>query len=355
MSYNTSRFVQLKPVPFVASTTDLAIYHKVLRKEVPLLGMDGKNATSINGSRDSVGRISVYSYYAIKKYYEISNHCETMAYWLDEELPAVLQTLSPKEECVRVLAVGPGNEVIDTTILRCVREWVATLKPEMKSRSVYCQFVEPMEDVSQLYERYKALLGKKRAVEINMEWSTLTPDEYKGTYEHGIHCDSKFHVVHLIQSIYYVRDLENTILFHYMHALKPGGLLLMSVNSGDNARARLLEKFSSGRFSRRASDVTEILDKHNIRYTRINIPVTANITEVFDEDSELGKVLLDYLSSAIKFRERAPGHLLDAALFHFKTPESCFQRRGERKTEILVKMGFDLIVIRKSHIPINGE
>ncbi|XP_070567441.1 uncharacterized protein [Ptychodera flava] len=334
--------IELRRVPIVLEDFDFLLLDTVLRKEPALLGMD--EATS--NARDSIGRISTYSFYALKKYYELSNQWEAVSYWLDQELPALLQAMSPEEDCFRVLSVGPVAEFVDTTILRNIRQWLSTREPRntyKNQRSMYCKFIEPMEDVAEVRKKYEKALRNKRGIALTMDWTTLTPDEFKADFEDGMDEATQYHMVHMMQALYFAKDLEETILFHY-ESVKPGGILLICVNSDDNTRAKLLVKFMSGRFSRNASEVESTLTKQNWKFSRHELPLVTDVSEIYDEKSEVGKVLLDYLSSAIKFRERAPAHLLDAALFHFKAPENCYNRKGE----ILAKMGITLFIVNKT-------
>ena len=58
-----------------------------------------------------------------------------------------------------------------------------------------------------------------------------------------------------------------------------------------------------------SGDVRSCFERHNVAYTQSSRAVRVDITKCFDEKSEVGGLLVDFLTHVMKFRETVPAEL----------------------------------------------
>ena len=87
-------------------------------------------------------------------------------------------------------------------------------------------------------------------------------------------------------------------------------------------------------------DVRQALDKLGIKYTVYPQPISVDITECFQEESEDGNLLLDFFTHVSEFRNKAPNSLVQEYLQYLKNPE-CIQMNGD---QVLLNFNWDAIV-----------
>eukprot|EP00058_Branchiostoma_floridae_P027849 XP_002613340.1 hypothetical protein BRAFLDRAFT_68307 [Branchiostoma floridae] len=169
---------------------------------------------------------------------------------------------------LRVLGIGSGSGETDSAILK---------KLLQRHSSVYNRVVEPS---GEMIGRYK------------------TAEEYFQTKD-----DTKFHLIHAVHVLYYVEDLDAT-LRNLWEQLGDGGYMLVAIQSDKGGwgglRHKLWEKFGQGdrvmTWCSTSGDVKQCLDTRGISYVTSVDEININVSECFKDDSEAGKLLLDFLT-----------------------------------------------------------
>ncbi|CAH1263435.1 HNMT [Branchiostoma lanceolatum] len=212
---------------------------------------------------------------------------------------------------VRVLGIGSGSGDVDSALLK---------KLLQRHNSVYNRVVEPSEEMIELYKTGVSEDTSLGAVKF--DWRQQTAEEYFQTKHPK---DTKFHLIHAIHVLYHVDDLHAT-LRDMWEQLADGGYMLIAIKSGNDAGAKLWyklwEEFGQGdrleTSLRTSDDVKHWLDAKGISYVTSDedgFAFNVNISECFNEESEEGRKILDFLtqtphvSSMPEIRSMALEHL----------------------------------------------
>ncbi|XP_078592964.1 histamine N-methyltransferase B-like [Branchiostoma floridae x Branchiostoma japonicum] len=216
---------------------------------------------------------------------EMSAEC----YYLFFESTVPDSTLCESGGEVRVLGIGSGSGEADSII---------TKKLLQRHSSVYNRVVEPSEG---LIEKYKTLAREDTSLSaVKFDWRHQTTEEYfLSSREENI----KFHLIHAINVLYYVEDPVAT-LRNMWEQLADGGCMLVTMESekGDWGKLglKLWEDFGQGdrldTSLRMAGDIKRWLDAMGATYVSFENKVDVNATECFQENSEEGMLLLDFIT-----------------------------------------------------------
>ncbi|XP_022103963.1 histamine N-methyltransferase-like [Acanthaster planci] len=199
--------------------------------------------------------------------------------------------------------------------------------------------VEPLQE--QLV-KYQALTKSKTSDlrGVNFEWRQQTIEEYEKVEE-----PTKFHFIVAVHSVYYFDNLEDSLM--YLHSiLEPGGVTVVVIMSDDSGYFRYWDHFRPFHDKYNfisSADVRSILDRHTIPYSQQHQPSHVNITSCFDDASEEGSMVLDFLNHVTRFKESATEDLKQQVLERMASSE-CSETSGD---EILLNNDCDTIIISK--------
>ena len=153
----------------------------------------------------------------------------------------------------------------------------------------------------------------------------------------------KFDMVHFMHSIYYV-DVEQTLIHCFKKELSDKGTVVCLVSGQDLKNCVSLKQSNlwhgkdknSESYDTAEKIINKINDngwKHEI-YTH---EYSIDVTEVFDEKSTEGNLLLDFLTHNVNFRETADKQLVEETLALIKdlTTVKDEKRLGEKKESLL--------------------
>ncbi|XP_006821830.1 histamine N-methyltransferase-like [Saccoglossus kowalevskii] len=237
------------------------------------------------------------------EFLRLSDEHNVMVNWIEGSrgIPDVLRRLPKAGEAIKVLGVGSGSGEMDERILTQL----------LKNYSeICCRVVEPsFKQLSQ----YKTLIKSNHQLsEVKFEWRQQTSSEYMSTV--GTEA-IKFDLVHLIQMLYYVPDIESTIMDFYRHHLAANGVMIIIHVSGLGAWGQLWQKF--GRQLPQndhcnyatGKTIKDILDKNKLNYEKIELPSYFQIDDCFRETSNVGSLLVDFITEVEYFMETAPRDL----------------------------------------------
>ncbi|XP_078594201.1 histamine N-methyltransferase-like isoform X2 [Branchiostoma floridae x Branchiostoma japonicum] len=189
---------------------------------------------------------------------------------------------------LRVLGIGSGSGEIDILFLK---------KLLHHHSSVYNRVVEPS---GEMVDRYKALVHEDTSLgAVKFDWRQQTAEEYFQTKD-----DTKFHLLHAVNILYHVHPLHDT-LRNMWEQLANGGCMLVVIMGSDKCDwmklwYKLWEDFGQGdrlmTSLRTSDDVTQWFDTQGIGYVTDLCENIVDVTECFEEDSETGAMLLDFLA-----------------------------------------------------------
>ncbi|XP_070564428.1 histamine N-methyltransferase B-like [Ptychodera flava] len=200
------------------------------------------------------------------------------------------------------LGIGCGAGLSDLTLLQKLRRRFSSIKATM---------VEPS---SKFLEEFNQNRGKTPN-----DLDDVTFDCRQATFEEYQQSDggARFDCVCVINVLEYVVNLDEMISWTYS-ALKENGTLILFFTSETNMFLKLCNHIDQREINLIEPALVErLLEKHNVRkIDRLELDATINITECFDETSEAGSHLLDFLTHAASFRSSAPAEMLRKVVDH---------------------------------------
>ncbi|XP_066289632.1 histamine N-methyltransferase-like [Branchiostoma lanceolatum] len=262
---------------------------------------------------------------------------ETTKRWLQEEGPGLVARCKvPAKTSFNVLGMGSGAGHFDALILHAALD---------KYDQVFCRVVEPREeDINQ----FKNLVDDdERLKTVAFEWHQQTDEEY---FEETFNDDTKFHIVHAIQLLYYVDDLAGCIK-HMYRQVAEGGLLVIIHLSDQTGCSNLMKKMNTfvpddgdeQTPYRTTAHIKEVLDKLQLQYTTDRLNVNTDITECFVPGSETGVLLLDFLTHTPHFSDTVDPGDQQEITDYIRGPDCSVERDGQ----ILFNNSSEIIVIQK--------
>ncbi|XP_078376030.1 histamine N-methyltransferase A-like [Oculina patagonica] len=167
-----------------------------------------------------------------------------------------------------------------------------------------------------------------------------TFEEYKGSQVKA----TKFEMVHFIQSIYYV-DIEQALTHCFEKELGDKGIFACIVEGQDLIYCVTMkqsmqwqgEDTDSESFVT-ADKIIKIANDKGWKHEIYSHEYPIDVTEVFDEKSTEGNLLLDFLTHTVNFRETADKQLVEETLALIKdlTTVKDGKRLGEKKESLLL-------------------
>ncbi|NWW72171.1 HNMTL methyltransferase, partial [Climacteris rufus] len=173
---------------------------------------------------------------------------------------------------------------------------------------------EIVEPNPQHVAAYKELVNQAPDLQnVSFIWHQLTSLEYEQQVkEKGTH--KKFDFIHMIQMLYRVEDIPNTIKFFHS-CLDQHGKLLIIILSDSSGWASLWKKHrdclpatDSGHYIT-SSGITDVLRRLGVEHRVYEFPSGWDITECFVEGDAEGGRMMDFLTGTRNFLGTAPAAL----------------------------------------------
>ncbi|XP_072435807.1 histamine N-methyltransferase isoform X2 [Chiloscyllium punctatum] len=285
---------------------------------------------------------------------------------------------------LNVLGVGSGSGKIDLEIL-------GKIQSKHPGFFIHNEVVEPNP---QHISKYKALVKEwNSGPNISFTWNQMTSGEYEMQNKKRNE-SKKFDFIHMIEMLYYVESLHDTI--KYFHSLLETNGKLLIVQTAVNLfwKSSILTLMKSswpskkknmffwgfflpgltttfmsgvealGKWSRKNLydggyhslwrkagsrflssclflDVHKVLDEIRMKYHIYELSSIFDITECFIEGNENGELLLDFLTHIVDFRKTAPADLKAEVLQCLRQPQCSREENGK----ILFNNNLHFIVI----------
>ncbi|XP_072328147.1 histamine N-methyltransferase-like isoform X2 [Scyliorhinus torazame] len=151
--------------------------------------------------------------------------------FIDENLPDFVASIGEKGAfCLNVLGVGSGSGEMDFEIL-------SKIQSQHPGLPIHNEVVELLP---QQISKYKDLVKEKgQGLNISFTWNQLSSEEYVKQNKERKE-SKKFDFIHMIQMLYYVESIHDTI--KYFHSLlETNGKMLIIYNPGNGNGERLLD------------------------------------------------------------------------------------------------------------------
>ncbi|XP_022098437.1 histamine N-methyltransferase-like [Acanthaster planci] len=199
---------------------------------------------------------------------------------------------SAEDGLLRHMGVGSGSGELEIQILQALLE---------KFKFVYNRVIEPSAHQINLYER---LVRGDNALSaaVRFDWQQQTLEA------HLAHSDrrDKFDVVTSVHSIYYGGRMEEKVPVLYDLLTEDGFLVIVLLSDTDSLsqiQSEFLSPDIAGYRYYTKQTLQSFLIANNIQHDTLDIPRFAiDITTCFDDSSEEGAQLLDFLSHMKHFR-----------------------------------------------------
>ncbi|XP_078376018.1 histamine N-methyltransferase-like isoform X2 [Oculina patagonica] len=229
---------------------------------------------------------------------------------------------------------------MDMEIMKIIKD--ESLKSEQsRFMKLFNRAIEPNEYSCGLYKAAIENLPSplnNQLTEFDLRQQTF--EEYKQSQKVSV----KFDMVHFIHSIYYV-DIEQALTHCVEKELSDKGFFACIVEERDLSYWVTVKQSNQWHGKDKGGEIYETTDKiikiandngwkHEI-YTQ---EYSIDVTEVFDEKSTEGNLLLDFLTHTVNFRETADKQLVEETLALIKdlTTVKDGKRLGDKKESLLL-------------------
>ncbi|NXS60738.1 HNMT methyltransferase, partial [Brachypteracias leptosomus] len=265
-----------------------------------------------------------------------STEHQSMREFMERQLPGVIESIGNRKSTINILSVGGGAGEIDLLILSKVRA-------RYPGVTINNDVIEPSADQ---VLKYKERVAETSNLEnIKFTWHEETADDYESRMN-AEKKPKKWDFIHMIQMLYYVKDIPATI--QYFHSLlETQGKLLIIVLSENSGWETLWRKYSSsfplGDLCSYISsaDMKRILDSAGLKYQAHELPSYLDITSCFVEGNKDGELLLDFLTEICDFSKTAPPELKHQIMEELRKPECSEKRDGK----VLFNNNLSVVVI----------
>lgn len=231
-------------------------------------------------------------------YLEHSGEHQAIVQSLNSLLPGEFKRMGAGSTGLDVLGVGSGGGQVDVQLLSLLQ----SMFPDVP---ITADIVEGSDELTQ---NFKALLAKTTSLEkIKFTWHNTNSETYeKQVKEKGE--AKRFDFIHMIQMMYYVDNLEETVKFYHSQLKKNGRLMIIieTANGGWDTLWSTFHKELCGDAIKEycsSRSVIAILKELGLKYEEHLVHNAFDITECFDLGSAYGERLLDFMTISQHFHQ----------------------------------------------------
>ncbi|XP_063789793.1 histamine N-methyltransferase [Pseudophryne corroboree] len=253
-----------------------------------------------------------------------STEHQCMQQFIETKLPDIISSIGNGKPVISVLSVGGGSGEIDLQIL-------SKIHARYPRVSINNDIIEPSPE--QILS-YKERVAKTPGLDhINFCWHKKTSAEFELQVNEKQQ-DTTYDFIHMIQMLYYVKDIHATLKF-FKTCLASDGKLLIILVSGNSGWSTLWKKYGSRLplndqcLYVTAGHVADILSAMGVKYQRYDLESDMDITECFLEGDQNGELLLDFLTETCEFNKNAPPELRDEIMHDLKSPGCSSIKHGK--------------------------
>ena len=275
----------------------------------------------------------------------------TMIGCIREGIEPVMKNLATliKSPTVRVLGVGSGRGEMELEILHVAAQSLHEMNPNHKSDFLCCVVEPNREELEDFKSSVEPVLPSHLAnlANVKFEWHQETFEQYVDKQDHELR---KFEIVLFVQSLYYFADFEDALVHSYEKILGDKGVIICIVLGEGSYSERFARKFhDAGKFQIPGvkyhcnEDVVAVAKKYNFPFEQYSMDFPWDLTEIFDDASELGNKHLDFITKFKNFRGTVSGREVEEVLKLLEEVSSVQdgKRIAKGKTvTVILKKGF---------------
>ncbi|XP_032653019.1 histamine N-methyltransferase isoform X1 [Chelonoidis abingdonii] len=257
---------------------------------------------------------------SFRLFLENSTEHQCMLEFIEKKLPGIISSIGNGKSAINILSVGGGSGDIDLQIL-------SKIQAKYPGVTINNEVIEPNDE--QILS-YKERVAKTPNLEnIKFTWHKETSSEYESRMNEEKEF-KKWDFIHMIQMLYYVKDIPATI--RYFHSLlEAKAKLLIILISGTSGWARLWKKYGPRLPLTDLCfyDIKERLSQIGLKYQVYELPSTMDITNCFIKGNKEGELLLDFLTETCYFSKTASLDLKNEIMEELKKPECSEEKDGK--------------------------
>ncbi|XP_074551349.1 histamine N-methyltransferase-like [Halichoeres trimaculatus] len=231
-------------------------------------------------------------------YLQHSGEHEAILKCAHDILPGEFQRIAAGKSSLGVLGVGSGGGEVDAQLLTLLQ---STIPNVLITTDI-------VEGSAALSDNFKALVAKTASLQkVQFVWHVMGSEAYeKQVKANGD--KERFDFIHMIQMIYYVENLSNTIKF-YQSLLKSNGKLMIIVEAAGGGWDTLWKTYKKELCVhaiteyRSSGEVIACLKSLGLKYEEHVIPNSFDITECFTPSSGTGQRLLNFMTAQDNFHQ----------------------------------------------------
>ncbi|KAM4626545.1 histamine N-methyltransferase isoform 1-T2 [Discoglossus pictus] len=253
-----------------------------------------------------------------------STEHQCMLQFVETHLPEIISSIGNQKPAIEILGVGSGSGEIDLQML-------SKIQARYPRVLINNNIIEPSAE--QILS-YKERVSKTSNLNnITFSWHEKTSCEY----EHQVNETKeykKYDFIHMIQMLYYVKDVSATLKF-FKSCLAPNGKLIIILVSGNSGWSHLWKKYGPRLplndlcLYITAGDIADMLISMGAKFKSYDLQSDMDITECFMEGNRNGELLLDFLTETCDFKNNAPSDLRDEIMKDLQTPECSTVKEGK--------------------------
>jgi len=250
------------------------------------------------------------------------------------------QLQTSQSDQFNVLSIGSGDGAIDLEVLQIVEE---ELQRDVKYRDmkIFNRAIEPNHHHLDLYKKAIENVPNKTAFDLRSQ----TFEQYTHELSSKEEPPTKFDLVHFIHSLYYV-DVEQVLQHCLEKEVRENGQVLVVVEGKgliavlyNTANQHLTPELAVREPEESFPDqIVKIAVKNGWKYELFTQEYEIDVTEVFDEDSVKGNLLLDFCTHLDNFRATAEKAYIEQILsvVRDQTTVKDGKRLGKKSDVVLV-------------------
>jgi len=210
---------------------------------------------------------------------------------------------------------------------------------------IFNRAIEPNEYSCGLYEAsIENLTSPLNDHLTEFEICQQTFQEYTESQQRQEARSVKFHMVHFIHSIYFF-DFEQTLIHSFETELSDKGVFVCLIGGQDLIYWTLRKNNQwhgkdkeSEKYEHAAEEIIKIAENNGWKHETYSQEYSIDVTDVFDEKSTEGNLLLDFLTQTKNFRETAAKQLVEETLSLIKelTTVKDGKRVGDKKESLIL-------------------
>ncbi|XP_068186250.1 histamine N-methyltransferase-like [Antennarius striatus] len=268
-------------------------------------------------------------------YLQHSEEQEAVLGGVQDVLPGQFKRIAAGKSSLDVLGVRSGGGKMDAHML-------TLLQSAFPAVPITADIVEGR---SQLTDNFKALIAKTPNLQkIPFVWHSMSSEDYekqvkaKGDVK-------KFDFIHMIQMLYFVDNLANSIKFFHS-LLNNNGMLMIVIETAHDGWDTLWKTYSKELCGdsiseyRSSAEVITCLKSQGLKYEEYDVPNTFDITECFNPASETGQRILNYMTAKDDFSQFSTPETRAGILDLLKN--KCSVKKGDR---VMFKAKMSCIIV----------